>query len=800
MSLRKPSRTDIRAADPTISLKAALLSFEDILTEEQKRQYQANTTKPDAASVIAFVADIDANNNNSTNRRCVAPRLCTFLEATQQFSSVVDTFVSSNPTLAALIWGGVKMAILTANNVAAYFDKVTSMIMAIGKSCPTYQKFGQLYPGCVGLQRDIQLQLSLASKQTLEEARKLLEHESQDNKAFRRLTSKFQKETEKEHIEAKQLRIIQMEREAAKLKSRIRDNLSSVNHVKPWKQAMQQRVPSTAEWLQQESLFHQWKDDQGTAILWCSGIMGVGKTVLMSNVVAQLHVSRKANDIISYYFCRSDDAPTLSARSILGSLTRQILDFQIENAEHDSLRALDKDSRDLDTAKVVIDFLLSRLQVGKTYYLVLDGLDECNRGEIQMVAQSLAQLCDKHVGDFKILCAGRPELEKELWRVATPKYKIQVTERKVESDMDHYITMILGRCLEEGQLKLGDPKLIMPISKALQEGSKGMFLWTCLFIEELCAQSSDNDILEALKHLPPGLSDIFDQKLRRVRDRTAAKEALKILQFCGVVKRSLTVMEYQEALSLSPGQNLHSPEFNMARINQHLGFLCMTYLDFTDFKRQLTKVKEGSNIPIKPFQLATFPISRSSNVTSRIALKLLSHRRQLQHLSARELERKAQERQILRDTTIPDRYRFTELIVQQINTSSETLNYGLLYAAKEGCNDSVISLLQAAADVDARVCDQTALQAAAKGGHLEVVGRLLAAKADVNAPAAVHGGRTALQAAAEGGHVQVVERLLAAKADVNAPAAVHGGRTALQAAAEVGHVQVVERLRQAGAR
>jgi Cdc6-like AAA superfamily ATPase len=526
MSLRKPSRTDIRAADPTISLKAALLSFEDILTEEQKRQYQANTTKPDAASVIAFVADIDANNNNSTNRRCVAPRLCTFLEATQQFSSVVDTFVSSNPTLAALIWGGVKMAILTASNVAAYFDKVTSMIMAIGKSCPTYQKFGQLYPGCVGLQRalcdyyaiivklcikiievsrrtaitqtltaifvpfesefkpslneidqatkEIQLQLSLASKQTLEETRKLLEHESENNKAFRRLTSKFQKETEKEHTEAKQLRIIQMEREAAKLKSSIRDNLSPVNHVKPWKQAMKQRVPSTAEWLQRESLFHQWKDDRGTAILWCSGTMGVGKTVLMSNVVAQLHVSRKANDIISYYFCRSDDAPTLSARNILGSLTRQILDSQIENAEHDSLRALEKDSRDLDTAKVVIDFLLSRLQVGKTYYLVLDGLDECNRGEIQMVAQSLAQLCDKHVSDFKILCAGRPELEKELWRVATPKYKIQVTERKVESDMDHYITIILGRCLEEGQLKLGDPKLIMPISKALQEGSKGM--------------------------------------------------------------------------------------------------------------------------------------------------------------------------------------------------------------------------------------------------------------------------------------------------------------------------------------
>ena len=59
---------------------------------------------------------------------------------------------------------------------------------------------------------------------------------------------------------------------------------------------------------------------------------------------------------------------------------------------------------------------------------------------------------------------------------------------------------------------------------------------------------------------------------------------------------------------------------------------------------------------------------------------------------------------------------------------------------------------------------RTALQAAAEGGHLEVVDRLLAAKAEVNA-AAGYGGRTALQAAAGGGHLEVVDRLLAASVD-----------------------------------
>ena len=63
-------------------------------------------------------------------------------------------------------------------------------------------------------------------------------------------------------------------------------------------------------------------------------------------------------------------------------------------------------------------------------------------------------------------------------------------------------------------------------------------------------------------------------------------------------------------------------------------------------------------------------------------------------------------------------------------------------------------------------------KAAAEGGHLEVVDRLLVAEADVNAAAAEYCGLAALQAAEKGGHLEVVDRLLAAKADVNAAAAM----------------------------
>ncbi|RDW66551.1 hypothetical protein BP6252_10186 [Coleophoma cylindrospora] len=119
-------------------------------------------------------------------------------------------------------------------------------------------------------------------------------------------------------------------------------------------------------------------------------------------------------------------------------------------------------------------------------------------------------------------------------------------------------------------------------------------------------------------------------------------------------------------------------------------------------------------------------------------------------------------------------------------------------------------LLAAGADVNAPAAQEegrTALQAAAEGGYFELVQLLLAAVqlllaagADVNAPAAQGEGRTALQAAAKGGHFEVVQILLATSADVNAlPPEFRFGKTALQAAAARGHFQMVQLLLEAGA-
>ncbi|KAJ5911088.1 uncharacterized protein N7473_000391 [Penicillium subrubescens] len=830
------------------------------------QQYQANATTPGPSSINEFVRIIDESKSKTT-MRCMGSRLCTFLDKTQQFAGVADTFVSSNPSIAALVWGSVKMAILTANNVASYFEKVTNLIMSISKLCPIYEKFGGLYPGCVELQNELPFEsdfkpflellekseknvareIQFASLKANQDAIKLQEFDSKKDARFR---LDFYKTTRKQDDEANEWRIAKLKRDSERLRSRIRKNLTSIDHLTPWKQAIRERVSGTAEWLCQDDIF----------------------------------------------------------------------------------------------------------EPGKIFYLIIDGLDECDEKECDEVILNLTRLRQSDTRTLKIFIASRPDIEGQLFGAGKPQYRISVTEDKVKPGMELYIDVTLSRLLENGKLKLRDGRLIATISQALLDGSDGMILWTRLFIEELCAQGSDKEISVALTQLLRGLAELYDQKLRRVTSKPNVKNTTDMLRFCAFLKRSLTLLEYEDLLGIKPEQESHQPgncpndmiqvisnccglifvdeedstvhyvhhsfkehllasmdqfsgTIDVADVDQHLGILCLTYLDFTDSKRQLARVWEGSNTPIQPLQLGVLPLP---SVGRKVALEILSRGRHLRHLRSAEVERQtvkiievsrapklehgrqrsylflpyAQTYWIdhLRELNVPNGSKIWRLFSQCVEGSdiparrpwdkyqeadnrsdvrrskwllthqhrtllwycaihqtltegdhwnlyilvevvhrlehdcglrdilppfSQSLrrtttftfcDYSLAVASRLGCEDCIEYLIQAGGRHDTRINQisgfnaQKVLQAAVQGGHLQAVKTLTQAKVDINAAPNPDRERTDHQAAAGGGHLEVVNALIQAGADINAAPAQDLGRTALQAAAGSGHLGVVNTL------
>jgi hypothetical protein len=522
LTLRSPAKSS--PPDPTESLKQALKSFENTLTDARRQLYHQACAIPDATSVVKFVTQLDQDNDGRA-RRCFAPRLLTFLNAVRQFSDVVDSFVSSNPHIAGLVWGGVKTAILAASNVASYFEKITDLIMRIGRFCPVYDDFGALYPGAGGLQvalckfyatiiglctkiilgsqrpgwrqvllpianpfetefrpsidqlehdqHEVELQILLASQQAERVTARLLELDRQQSTSNWKSAFQYQKEGRKERDQAALWRERRRARDEVKIRSSIRENLSSTDHDKPWKQALRQRVLNTAEWFAVDPNFLGWKNDPATMTLWVSGNLGTGKSVLVSNIVAHLNTNLTPSTIVAHFFCRSDDAKSIEARNILGSISRQLLNTSIESAKGDSLDALLANTCDLDLDGVT-RFISARLKPDKRHYVILDGLDECEPYERTRLARAFAHLTEKNKTGLKLLCAARPDTEKEMSISLPPDFRLPLTSKDTDSDIAKYIEAALEECLEDGRLKLGDARLIATISEALQKGSNGM--------------------------------------------------------------------------------------------------------------------------------------------------------------------------------------------------------------------------------------------------------------------------------------------------------------------------------------
>ena len=101
--------TNAAPLKPDVKLNQALVDYEKVLFDNERVQLRAEGA-PDTMAAIAFTAVIDKECTKG-RRRCMGPRLITFLESVQQFSGVIDTFVSSNPQFAALVWGGVKLTL-----------------------------------------------------------------------------------------------------------------------------------------------------------------------------------------------------------------------------------------------------------------------------------------------------------------------------------------------------------------------------------------------------------------------------------------------------------------------------------------------------------------------------------------------------------------------------------------------------------------------------------------------------------------------------------------------------------------
>lgn len=181
-----------------------------------------------------------------------------------------------------------------------------------------------------------------------------------------------------------------------------------------------------------------------------------------------------SQDITSFFFCRYDIEASLRAESIVGSIARQLANTLPASA----FRGFEYDNT-FPTA--VINFLETALDSSRRYFIVLDGLDECEEAQIKDITEFFHRLLESPLLQIKIYCSGRPIVAGWLPLGFRPQQHIVLetpeNQDSISRDIRNFINFTLEELLEgeTPKFEISDPTLILTILDRLQEGAHGMY-------------------------------------------------------------------------------------------------------------------------------------------------------------------------------------------------------------------------------------------------------------------------------------------------------------------------------------
>lgn len=334
---------------------------------------------------------------------------------------------------------------------------------------PFEDAFGPFQKDLIRLGTEVKEETSLASKQlqsrdSIEEAQ-----ERKENSKFRATGAFFRRETANELEQARQWR-------EDRAKSRFLNSFSIYNFEITLNQA---RKKGASTWIFRSEEYEKWTSSTSSSMLLCSGIVGAGKTVLCANVIEDLILNKSQGSSLGYFFCRSDEVPSLKAREIIGSLARQLFeDLPTEelrsNQVHHSLVG-----NTLSTEQILSDMMLL-LPRHRQYIMVIDGLDECEYDQARALVGSIQSLLRLSSHIFRIFLTGRSDFASRVSEQLPPDFQIHISRTNNGPEISRFIEHALEDALESNKLKLRDPSIILKIQDALESGACEMLVNTSI--------------------------------------------------------------------------------------------------------------------------------------------------------------------------------------------------------------------------------------------------------------------------------------------------------------------------------
>ncbi|TFB02951.1 Ankyrin repeat domain-containing protein 50 [Trichoderma ghanense] len=624
-------------------LQDAILEFQTILTPEQRCELRKARNVPDVDAVLIFTAELDLLNRNR-NGISVASRLLSLLQSVRDFSAVVETLGSAHNGLAPLIWGIVRLTMLVW---------VPHLVPLCCNDANNKER--ELQQHAVNMElhsTDVNTAIALAEAKAHHQDRQLqtlCQKKSSKSQKLRRLLSQ-------DNDNSAMIAELQSEvdrRRAMERRQQLLDSLSTHDYVTPLKQSRRKRYSGTLEWLFKTREFDRWLNDSECPFLWCSGKIGSGKTILTASLIDKLLTDKRRSDVfVSFFIIQFDDQQSLNAETILKSIIQQALHASRPSREIES--SLERMILSLSSGLKDLLVLLRKTAASfKTFYIAIDGIDECSkqdRGDLLGILSSV--LATER--NTKLFLASRDSVSREIQTTFTiADEHLSMECSSVQADIATYVEGIVQDKLQSEELIVEDLSLIEDIKAALTEGADGMFLWVSFQIDELALQRCDDDIRRAIHNLPKDLEETFNRVLDRIISRRNEDIAKRMFRWVAAAREPLSLDQLSEVVFLEIAQPYLTPErrpngmkhtsswcenlvqvdeelqtvqfvhqsvqqffiekshegrhnqflIKVEDVDHYIGEICVTYLNLNDFKKTLAR-RQQPLPPMPPIAMA----------------------------------------------------------------------------------------------------------------------------------------------------------------------------------------------------
>ena len=175
--------------------------------------------------------------------------------------------------------------------------------------------------------------------------------------------------------------------------------------------------------------------------------------------------------IVVYYYCDSSDPRSLKLENILGTIVRQLLEtIVISEVVEKQIEGYFGPHARIATEEELFTLLLVVVKSFSKIYILIDGLDECNKDDINKILPMFSQLLRSTRPLLKIALFSREE--NNIANAFENYPRVRVSSDRISLDLSSFINETVESKIIYGQLCISEPSLKAEVIKALTNGAQ----------------------------------------------------------------------------------------------------------------------------------------------------------------------------------------------------------------------------------------------------------------------------------------------------------------------------------------